>query len=499
MFNLKFKEFSSLAKRAQIIPLCKEINIGDETTISVITKLGLIGQPHVLLESAKGQTKLARYSYIGFAPEVIFKTKGNRIERKQAGQEKIYFMDPFMALKELMSEYTAERIAGLPEFYGGAMGYFSYDMGRLFEEMPAIAADDLALPESFFMLANNVLCFDNLAGKIKIIVNVHPIKFLNLNEAYDWGIEEIERIESLLQNKKNIDKIKIEESAWQKKQLPECNVTKDQFAEMVVKAKEYIVAGDIFQVNLSLRLGQKLNTDAFNLYKVLREINPSPYMCFINFEELQIVGSSPELLVRLRDGWAETRPIAGTRRRGKDRKEDLALANELIHNEKERAEHVMLVDLERNDLGRVCSYGSVEVNELMVIEEYSHVMHIVSNVRGKLTPQRNRFDLIKACFPGGTITGAPKIRSMEIIEELEPTRRGIYTGSIGFLGYGGEMEMNICIRSVVIKDNIGYVQAGAGIVADSIPEKEYFESMKKAEALLRAMELANQIFNQGRE
>lgn len=273
-------------------------------------------------------------------------------------------------------------------------------------------------------------------------------------------------------------------------------MTKSEFEDMVVKCKEYIKAGDIFQANLSIRLGREIKTHPLNLYRIVREVNPSPYMAYLEFGDWQVVSSSPELLVRINEeGYAETRPIAGTRRRGANREEDLALAHELISNEKERAEHIMLVDLERNDLGRVCQYGTVEVNELMVIEEYSHVMHIVSNVRGRLAPGKDGFDLLRAAFPGGTITGAPKIRSMEIIEELEPTRRGIYTGSIGYFGYAGEMEMNIVIRTLVVKDGKkAYVQAGAGIVADSIPEKEYFESLKKAEALLKTLELAEEIF-----
>jgi para-aminobenzoate synthetase component I len=273
---------------------------------------------------------------------------------------------------------------------------------------------------------------------------------------------------------------------------PEVNMTKEQFKSMVVRAKEYIKAGDVFQVNLSIRLGKELKADPWYVYKVLRRVNPSPYAAYVNFGDIQLVGSSPELLVKINNGIAETRPIAGTRRRGLDREEDLALAKELINNEKECAEHIMLVDLERNDLGRVCSYGTVKVDELMVIEEYSHVMHIVSNVQGELAEGKSNFDLLKACFPGGTITGCPKVRCMEIIEELEPTRRGVYTGSVGYFGYSGEMEMNISIRTLVVTEGKAYVQAGAGIVVDSIPEREYYESLKKAEALLRALELAEQ-------
>jgi len=375
------------------------------------------------------------------------------------------------------------------------MGYFSYDMGRFFEKLPDETVDDLQVPECYFMFVNKVICFDHFDRTMKIIVTVSPQDYSSADEAYSRAVEDIRSILSTIRNNKPGKEIIIKDidRALQFKFNPDCNVTKEQFEEMVEKCKEYIRAGDIFQANLSLRLSKETSLDPFFLYKVLRQINPSPYMSFINFEDMNIVSSSPELLVRVNGDLAETRPIAGTRKRGSNREEDLALARELVSNEKERAEHVMLVDLERNDLGRVCRYGTVEVNELMVIEEYSHVMHIVSNVRGRLAEGKNRFDLFKACFPGGTITGAPKIRSMEIIEELEPTRRGPYTGSIGFLGYTGEMEMNIVIRTILMKEGRAYVQAGAGIVADSAPEREYFESMKKAEALLRALEVAEDL------
>lgn len=494
MYKPGYKEFCEYYEKGARIPVMAEVPMSGEDPITVIEKLKLENAPICLLESGKGTENSARYSFLGFNPHLTFRSHGNRVELTGAQNRVFNSVDPYDQLREMFQSYKGIRYEGLPKFYGGAMGYFSYDMGRYFEVMPDMTEDDLALPESYYMFFDNVICFDHVEKKMQIIVTVSPTGERDGSEAYTGAQKKLEGIIcSITTREADSDILLSEQSALRNRFVPECNVTKEQFEEMVIKAKEYIRAGDIFQVNLSLRLGKTTSLQPFFLYKVLRKINPSPYMSFINFGDMHIVSSSPELLVRLTGEVAETRPIAGTRRRGQNREEDLALASELISNEKERAEHIMLVDLERNDLGRVCQYGTVEVNELMVIEEYSHVMHIVSNVRGKLASGKDRFDLIRACFPGGTITGAPKIRSMEIIEELEPTRRGPYTGSIGFLGYAGEMEMNIVIRTIIMKNGKAYVQAGAGIVDDSVPEREYFECLKKAEALLRAMEAAEEI------
>lgn len=495
MFKPDYKEFCEYFEQGKRIPVMFEVPLAGETPVTVIEKLQLPGSRLCLLESGKGPENLARYSFLGFRPHLTFKSRGHAVEITGGDSSVLMGVDPYAELQKVMNSYQGIRYAGLPKFWGGAMGYFSYDMGRYFEEMPEQTIDDLSIPESYFMFYDNVICFDYIDKTMKIIVTAAPDGTHGAREAYQLAQNEIRKIVLEIKTGHPGEEVSVRErgTALRNKFVPDCNVTKEQFEDMVTKAKEYIRAGDIFQVNLSLRLGKETHVEPFFLYKVLREINPSPYMSFIDFGDMHIVSSSPELLVRLTDDLADTRPIAGTRRRGNNREEDLALANELISNEKERAEHIMLVDLERNDLGRVCRFGTVEVNELMVIEEYSHVMHIVSNVRGRLAPGKNRFDLFKACFPGGTITGAPKIRSMEIIEELEPTRRGPYTGSIGFLGYAGEMEMNIVIRTIVMKNGRAYVQAGAGIVDDSVPEREYFESLKKAEALLRAMEVAEEL------
>ncbi|MFZ5641217.1 MAG: anthranilate synthase component I [Bacillota bacterium] len=489
MHTPTLNEFLNLFEPGIRIPVMLEVPLENENPVSIIENLELAGQPLVLLESGKGTENLARYTLLGFRPCLTFRSRGYRSEITAEGETEIIEGDPYETLQGVLARCPVRKYPGLPKFYGGAMGYFSYDFGRYFEELPELTEDDLALPESYFLFMDRVICLDHFEKNIKIIVNKKCTAGQNPAEIYRAAAAETEAIARALRAKPPAAAPDIEDHRLQHSLQPVCNMTKEQFEGMVVKAKEYIRAGDIFQANLSIRVGNRISAHPFELYKVLREVNPSPYMSFIDFGDMHIVSSSPELLVRVKGDLAETRPIAGTRRRGLDREEDLALARELVSNEKERAEHIMLVDLERNDLGRVCRYGTVEVNELMVIEEYSHVMHIVSNVRGRLAPGRDCFDLFKACFPGGTITGAPKIRSMEIIEELEPTRRGPYTGSIGFLGYDDEMEMNIVIRTLVIKDGMAYVQAGAGIVADSVPEREYFESMKKAEALLRAIEI----------
>ncbi len=500
MYMPGLNEFREYFREGKRVPVMAEIPALGETPVTVIEKLRLAGSLLCLLESGKGPESLARYSFLGFAPHSVFRSKGVHVELIRGSGSESLCTDPYKMLQEVVDSYRGTRYDGLPKFWGGAMGYFSYDIGRYFEEMPDMTVDDLQVPEAYFMFFDKVVCFDHVCGTLMIIVTVSPEHTPDTDLAYADACEEISRIVHLIRHGVAGEALVMEnlDRTLQNRFKPECNVTKEQFEEMVSTCKEYIRAGDIFQANLSLRLSKDTSVNPFFLYKVLREVNPSPYMSFIDFGDMHIVSSSPELLIRLSGDMAETRPIAGTRRRGQNRDEDLALAQELISNEKERAEHIMLVDLERNDLGRVCRFGTVEVNELMVIEEYSHVMHIVSNVRGRLGEGRNRFDLFKACFPGGTITGAPKIRSMEIIEELEPTRRGPYTGSIGFLGYAGEMEMNIVIRTIVMKEGRAHVQAGAGIVADSVPEREYFESMKKAEALLRALEIAEEL-SLGRE
>jgi len=402
--------------------------------------------------------------------------------------------DPFSELERLVLRYRAPRLEGLPRFFGGAVGYIGYDMVRFFERLPEMAVDDLNLPDCAFMFVDTLIAFDHVRRRMMVIalafVEDDPMK------AYDDAVERIEEAISklksplpairLLEHKPHIvpgEEVEIRS-----------NFTPDRFIEAVERAKEYIRAGDVIQVVLSQRLSFPMRVDPFRFYRALRMVNPSPYMFFLRFGDLKLAGSSPEMMVRVEGRIAQTRPIAGTRPRGKTPEEDKLLEKELLSDPKERAEHIMLVDLGRNDLGRVCEYGSVKVDELMVVERYSHVMHIVSNVVGRLRPDKNAFDVIRACFPAGTLSGAPKVRAMEIIEELEPVRRGPYGGAVGYFSFAGDADTAITIRTLVAKGGVGHVQAGAGIVADSIPEREHEECMNKAMALLKALDMAESDF-----
>ncbi|ADL13790.1 anthranilate synthase component I [Acetohalobium arabaticum] len=489
------EELEVLAEEGNLIPVYRKIPLNDETPISVIEKLDGSSDDFFLLESGKGPENIARYSFLGYKPFMVFRSKGDKITITKEEEIIEKTGHPLIELKQIMDQYQPVEVDKLPKFYGGAIGYFSYDVGRFFEELPTDAEDDLELPEIFFAFTDRVIVFDHVAEELIIISNLR-LEQGEVDNLYAQAQEEIDGIITAITGNDYQDEIKDfsdTDLAFNEEDLDyNASFSRDEFAAAVRQAKEYIKAGDIFQVNLSVRVDAPVTEDSFTIYKVLRKLNPSPYMAYLNFGELEIVSSSPELLVRSLDGVVETRPIAGTRPRGETEDETEALADELINHPKERAEHIMLVDLERNDLGRVADYGTVEVDELMVIEEYSHVIHIVSNVRGALHENKDRFDILRGVFPGGTITGAPKVRTMEIIEELEPVRRGPYTGAIGFLGFGEEMELNIVIRTMVIKDGRAYIQAGAGIVDDSIPEKEYEESLKKAEALLKTITLVEE-------
>jgi para-aminobenzoate synthetase component 1 len=448
-------------------------------------------QGAVLLESGRA----GRYSYLAYDPVMTVKSKDLQTIIQTAGgdTECVTGENPLSVLRRLLQSYRTPVIPGLPDFTGGAVGYLSYEMNRFFEpSLPQIARDDLRLPDLYAMIYQELIVFDH--EKREMICLTHlPAGNLS-KESYQLAAGRLtERAEQLIRIVSPEDTADWEE--LRKRPLTdatpaEVSFAKEEFELAVRRVQEYIAQGDVFQVNLSVRQSKPLNVQAHEVYEVLRRLNPSPYMGYLHFPEFQLVSGSPELLIKVKGGEVSTRPIAGTRPRGKDEAEDRALVRELIGNEKERAEHVMLVDLERNDLGRVCRYGSVEVSEFMVVEKYSHVMHIVSHVRGMLADGKDAFDAVAAAFPGGTITGAPKVRTMEIIEELEPVKRGVYTGSIGWFAFSGDLEVNIAIRTMVVKDGIAHVQAGAGIVIDSDPEAEYFESLKKAEALWKALELS---------
>jgi para-aminobenzoate synthetase component 1 len=482
-------------------PVYREIPYGSPERVYRILK----ARNSFLLESVKGSEQTGRYSFIGFDPYLTLTVKNGLVEIEAGGRKTVSTRKPLQRLRELLLSYRQEMIQGLPPFQGGAAGMLTYDFVHYLEKLPKNAPDDLELPEAHFFMVDRLVAFDHKEGKSWVIVcpGVRRTQ-LGYSEIYEdrnaCEREAEETLEDIVGRIQSAGVPLFELPAGMQNRISETpppaaitirhDVSKDRYEQMVRKAKEYIAAGDIFQANLSLRVSAEVgNADPWALYTTLREVNPSPFSSFIDFGDYQIVSSSPERLVRVSNGIIDTRPIAGTRPRGKDRGEDDVMRAELLLNEKERAEHIMLIDLERNDIGRVSDYGSVFVDELMVTEDYSHVIHIVSNVRGTLAEGKDCFDVIKATFPGGTITGVPKVRCMEIIDEIETFRRGPYTGSLGYIGFNGNMDLNIIIRTFLIKDGIAYIQAGAGIVADSDPEREYYESLKKAEALIKTLEM----------
>jgi anthranilate/para-aminobenzoate synthase component I len=458
-----------------------------------------------LLESIKGPMKIARYSFIGFDPYLVFKVKNGSMEIEtplcppllmgelKGGESKNISTKPLSTLKALVTSYRQMPFEYLPPFQGGAVGILSYDFVQYLEKLPSLAIDDLHLPDAHFLIVDKLVAFDHQEKKCWIIVcpgaKDNTKDMIDWSEKYNEAENEIDKIMSLVNSHKSL--VKTNDQCLMTNNQIEIiyEMEKNKYMDMVKRAKEYIAAGDIFQANLSQRVSAYIgDVSRWNIYATLSSINPAPFAAFMDFGDYQIVSSSPERLLKVRNGIIETRPLAGTRPRGRDWKEDEFMRAELLLNEKERAEHIMLVDLERNDLGRVSDYGTVKVDELMITEDCSHVIHIVSNVRGRLADGRDCFDAVKAAFPGGTITGVPKIRCMEIIEELESVKRGPYTGSIGYISFSGSMDLNIVIRTFVIKGERAYVQVGAGIVADSDPEREYYETLKKAEALIRTLE-----------
>jgi para-aminobenzoate synthetase component I len=432
---------------------------------------------HILLESGRG----GRYSVAGLEPDVILQSVPEGLRIQDSTGAEVIHGDPLIQLEKWMAPYRTERREDLPDFQGGVIGFLSYDYARKIEKLPSLGRDDLEIPDLYFYYLKEWAVFDHQENCLWTMILSEQDPESAEAKLSQWTASWDNALTSINKAKSNTD--------YDMADI-EVSMDEDEFSEAVKRIQAYISQGDVFQVNLSVRQSQQLRTEPYEVYKKLRELNPSPYMSYIHSPDFQIVSGSPELLVKKKGMEVSTRPIAGTRSRGKDADEDERLALELIHNEKERAEHVMLVDLERNDLGKVCRYGTVEVNEFMVIEKYSHVMHIVSNVRGKLDESKTGADVIRSVFPGGTITGAPKVRTMEIIEELEPVRRGIYTGSIGWIGLNGDMELNIVIRTMLVKEGKGHIQAGAGVVIDSNPAYEYKESLKKAKALWVAKAMA---------
>ena len=454
MLTPSFPEFDRLSRTGNLIPVYREFLADMETPVTAFRKLD--GPYHsFLLESVEGGEKWGRYSFIGIGPCIIFRSRGRFVEIKRLGRTIFEgpVDDPLEKLREFMGRYRPVEVEGLPRFFGGAVGYIGYDMVRFMERLPEKDGDDPMAYDMYFVIAHTIVIFDNVKNTIKVTVNVFLEDDSDTASAYREAERQIDTIKGRLDRPLNVGVSPRERPA---PPSPVSLTTRDDFLKTVARGKQYIESGDVIQVVLSRRLMVRSTADPFDLYRALRTINPSPYLFYLKFDAVTLVGSSPEVLVRLDGQKVEIRPIAGTRPRGKNPAEDIRLARELLADPKELAEHIMLVDLGRNDLGRVSEYGSVTVTELMRVEKYSHVMHIVSDIEGKLVAGKDAFDVLRAAFPAGTLTGAPKIRAMEIIDELEPHRRGLYGGSVGYLGFSGNMDMCITIRTMVVRDGAVY-------------------------------------------
>jgi anthranilate synthase component 1 len=483
------KRFCELSGRGNLVPVYREVVADLDTPVSAFLKVATGGYGF-LLESAERGGRFGRYSFLGTDPAwVLWVSRGSaRLEEREGGERQQTSSDPLRELQKLMERFHPVTEGELPPFYGGAVGYLAYEAASYFEpSVPRAARDDLQLPDACFFLADTLVAFDHLQRKLQLIVNAYvegdPL------EAYRRALEKLDELEDRLRRPVDHRLVSVQPTpspvSWK------ANLSREQYVSMARRMHEYIRAGDIFQVVPSQRLEAPFAGDPLDLYRALRIINPSPYMFYLNLGSFQIVGSSPEVHVRCVGRKATIRPIAGTRPRGVTPEEDEEMARNLLSDPKERAEHVMLVDLARNDLGRVCACNTVRVTEWMVIERYSHVMHLVSNVEGILQPERSSYELLRATFPAGTVTGAPKIRAMQILAELEPTCRGVYAGAVGYFSFSGDLDSAIAIRTMVCKGGKAYLQAGGGLVADSTPMGEYRESLSKAEAGLRALALAN--------
>lgn len=481
---IPLKEFKELAGCYGLVPVCEDLPVDLDTPVSVFKKVAT-GRYTYILESVEGGEQLARYSLIGFDPLVVIRARDERVLIEDGGGRRILTGEPLEVLKRVMEGLRAAPVPGGERFLGGAVGYFGYDLVRHYERLPSKTVDDLGLPDCCLVITRVVLVYDHVGHNLRIVVYAPASQ----PSGYQQALATISLIRERLQEqlrRGQSDGLRSGKIA----SPTVANLSRERFIANVLRAKEHIKAGDIFQVVLSQRIQRECAGEPLAVYLALRSLNPSPYLFYLNFGDLQLVGSSPEMLIRVEDGMVETRPIAGTRPRGATPEEDEALSGELQDDPKERAEHVMLVDLGRNDLGRVCRCGSVRLARFMEIERYSHVMHLVSAVRGELAQGKDAYDALRACFPAGTVSGAPKVRAMEIIEDLEPTRRGPYAGAVGYLGFNGNLDSCIAIRTILIKGGAAYIQAGAGIVADSDPEREYEETLNKAGALLQALNLA---------
>jgi anthranilate synthase component I len=484
------ESFRELAHRGNLIPVYREIIADMETPVSAFQKIDT-GDHSFLFESVEKGGKFARFSFLGASPHLIFKTHGKNITLREGDEMRAYEIadDPLRELERLMAGFRPVEVPGLPLFSGGAVGYLGFEAATSFEpSIPRAKKDDLGIPDAYFFVTDTLLIFDHLERKIKIVANAHVTGPTHADRAYEEAVAKIAELEQRLSRAvpgrllpvfDNVDPLE-----------PSINMTRDQYVRMTESMQEYIRAGDIFQVVPSQRFEVPFDASPVDLYRALRLINPSPYMFILKLSGMALVGSSPELHVRCEEGKVQIRPIAGTRPRGKTPEEDDALTAELLADPKERAEHVMLVDLARNDVGRVCKFNTVRLTDFMITERYSHVMHIVSNVEGELTPGHSSYDVMRATFPAGTLSGSPKIRAMQIIADLEPTCRGSYGGVVGYFSFSGNLDSCIAIRTVLLKDGKAYLQAGGGLVADSTPLGEYQESLTKAKAGLKALAMA---------
>lgn len=498
MYTPDLKTIRTLQGQGNLCPIYREILADLETPVSAYLKVAH-GSYSFLLESVEGGQHIARYSFIGSDPYMVLRLDRGTAQAVQGGyKQTLTYTDPLVVLDSYLNAYRPVRLPDLPRFVGGAVGYLSYETVSYFERLPVPEACAYQMPEGLWMFVDTLLIFDHLRHKIKVLSHVH-LDAEDLEAEYERATARIEAlVERLRQPVSVSDRLVGGERNYEPHSAlgpvvptePQSNVSRDAYHANVLHAKEYIMAGDIFQVVPSQRFTRPTTADPVTIYRALRTVNPSPYMFLLRTAEGDLVGASPELLVRVQEGEVLTHPIAGTRRRGHDLVEDAALADELLHDEKERAEHLMLVDLGRNDIGRVSEAGTVRVPDFMFVEKYSHVMHLVSHVTGKLRADLKALDALRACFPAGTVSGAPKIRAMEIIAELEGSRRGIYAGCVGHVGFNGDLDTCIALRTMVVQNGVAYIQAGGGVVADSDPEAEYQESRNKAAALLRAIDLA---------
>jgi anthranilate synthase component I len=504
MYSPTLEEFQKLAAQGNLIPVTRRLLADIETPLSAYRKIRGAGESF-LFESVEGGEHIGRYSFVGCNPRALIRQTGQRVEIVENGKTIETFSvsrepgatnvkDGLEVVERVMKKYRAVPVAGLPRFTGGAVGFIGYEFIHDVEPVvPRPPQDELGTPTMVFLIADQLLIFDRVAQTITVLVNAVLEDAAGPEEAYENAVAEIERLVSLLEQPSEHRPVSVPNDT---PPVPfESNVPKDKFFANVTKAKQYITAGDVIQVVGSQRFSTRFNASPIDLYRAVRNINPSPYMFLLEFNGFSLVGASPEIHVRCEDHTVEIRPIAGTRRRGATPEEDLALEKELLADPKERAEHVMLVDLARNDLGRVCDFGSVKVRDLMIIERYSHVMHIVSQVEGKLSPDKTMYDLMRATFPAGTLSGAPKIRAMQIIAELEQTARGPYGGCVGYFSFNGNLDTCITIRPALVKDGKAYVQAGGGWVNDSTPEAEFQETVSKAKAMLKAVALAETFAN----